>query len=43
MAAMNPMQFWMQLAEQWQKAWTDAVGFGVKASKPHDSVGQGRR
>jgi hypothetical protein len=43
MAAMNPMQFWMQLAEQWQKAWADAMGFGVKASKPHDSVGQRRR
>jgi hypothetical protein len=25
-AAMNPMQFWMQLAEQWQKAWADAMG-----------------
>jgi hypothetical protein len=34
MAAMNPMQFWVQLAEQWQKAWADAMGFGVKASKP---------
>ncbi len=43
MAAMNPMQFWMQLAEQWHKAWADAMGFGVKASKPHDSVGQRRR
>jgi len=26
--AMNPMQFWMQLAEQWQKAWVDAMGVG---------------
>jgi len=26
--AMNPMQFWMQLAEQWQKAWVDAMGAG---------------
>jgi hypothetical protein len=25
-AAMNPMQFWAQLAEQWQKAWGDAMG-----------------
>src|SRR5262249_40019276 len=23
--ATNPMQFWMQWAEQWQKAWADAV------------------
>jgi len=23
---MNPMQFWMQFAEQWQKAWADAMG-----------------
>src|SRR5436190_23855605 len=23
--AMNPMQFWMQCAEQWQKAWADAM------------------
>jgi hypothetical protein len=34
------MQFWMQFAEQWQKAWAEAMGFGVRASKPHDSVGQ---
>jgi hypothetical protein len=25
-AAMNPMQFWVQLAEQWQRAWADAMG-----------------
>lgn len=25
-AAMNPMQFWVQVAEQWQKAWADAMG-----------------
>jgi hypothetical protein len=25
-AAVNPMQFWVQLAEQWQKAWADAMG-----------------
>jgi hypothetical protein len=43
MAAINPMQFWMQFAEQWQKAWAEAMGFGVRASKPHDSVGQRRR
>ena len=28
-AAMNPMQFWVQFAEQWQKAWRDAMGVGV--------------
>jgi len=33
MAAMNPMQFWMQFAEQWQKAWADAIGV----------LGQGRQ
>jgi hypothetical protein len=27
-AAANPMQFWMQFAEQWQKAWVDAMGAG---------------
>ena len=28
-AAMNPMQFWVQWAEQCQKAWADAVALGV--------------
>src|SRR5262245_45236788 len=28
-AAMNPMQFWVQWAEQCQKAWADAVGICV--------------
>ena len=28
-AAMNPMQFWVQWAEQCQKAWADAVGVGI--------------
>ena len=27
--AMNPMQFWVKVAEQWQKAWTDAMGVGA--------------
>ena len=31
-AAMNPKQFWAQLAEQWQRAWADAMGVGVGAS-----------
>jgi hypothetical protein len=25
-AAMNPIQFWVQAAKQWQKAWEDAMG-----------------
>ena len=40
MAAMNPMQFWMQLGEQWQKGWADAMAFWVKGGKPYDGVGQ---
>ena len=38
-AAMNPLQFWMQFAEQCQKAWADAMGYWVKAGKPYDSAG----
>jgi hypothetical protein len=33
-AAINPMQFWTQVAEQWQKAWADATSYWVKAGKP---------
>jgi len=43
MSAMNPIQFWTQMAEQWQKVWADAMGFGVKAGKPPDDVGRRRR
>ena len=32
-SAMNPMQFWLQLAEQWQKAWADAMGVGVSGQR----------
>jgi hypothetical protein len=39
MAAANPLQFWMQFAEQWQKACTDAMAFWAKAGKPYDDVG----
>jgi hypothetical protein len=39
MAAMNPMQLYMQFAEQWQKAWTDAMGFWAKAGKLPDDIG----
>ena len=28
-AAINPMQFWLQLAEQWQKTWVDTMGVGT--------------
>ena len=41
-ATMNPMQFWMQLAEQWQKGWANAMAFWVKAGKPYEGVGQRR-
>jgi hypothetical protein len=35
MAAMNPLQFWMQFAEQWQKSWTDTMSIWGKAGKLH--------
>jgi hypothetical protein len=31
--AMNPMHFWMQMAEQWQKAWVDAMGVGASGGQ----------
>ena len=31
-SAMNPMQFSMQFAEQWQKVWSDAMAFWTKAA-----------
>ena len=34
-AAINPLQFWMQFTEQWQKSWTDTMTFWTKAGKPH--------
>jgi hypothetical protein len=34
-AAMNPLQFWMQFAHQWQKSWTDTMSFWGKAGKLH--------
>jgi hypothetical protein len=43
MAAVNPMQFWIQLAEQWQRAWADTMAFWAKAGRPLDGLGQGRR
>ena len=37
MAASNPLQFYMQFAEQCQKAWADAAGFWSKAGKSFSS------
>jgi hypothetical protein len=34
-AAFNPFGVYMQIAEQWQKAWTDAMTFWTKAAKPN--------
>ena len=31
-AAMNPLQMWVQMAEQWQKSWADIWS---KTTKPH--------
>jgi hypothetical protein len=32
---MNPLQFWMQLAEQWQKSWADSMTYWGTIGKPH--------
>ena len=32
MSAMNPMHFFMQFMEQWQKAWSDGMAFWTKAA-----------
>ena len=32
-AAMNPLQFWMQFADQCQKSWTETMTFWSKAGK----------
>jgi hypothetical protein len=34
-ATMNPVEFWMQFAEQWQKSWADTMTFWARAGKPH--------
>jgi hypothetical protein len=31
-SALNPMQFFIQFAEQWQKAWSDMMAFWTKAA-----------
>ncbi|MEJ2376222.1 MAG: hypothetical protein P8Y71_12675 [Pseudolabrys sp.] len=34
-AAMNPLQFWILLAEQWQKSWADIMTSWGKTAKRH--------
>jgi hypothetical protein len=41
-ASMNPMQFWMQSAEQFQKAWAQALDFWARPGKQQD-LGERRR
>jgi hypothetical protein len=36
---MTPFQFWMSLAEQWQKPWTEAMASWGKLGKPFDQGG----
>src|SRR5499426_2233198 len=43
LAATNPMQFWMQWAEQCQKAWADAMALWAKAGQPDYGAGSRRR
>ena len=33
--AVNPLQVWVQLAEQWQKSWADTMTYWGKVGKPH--------
>jgi hypothetical protein len=42
-AAMNPFQFWMQIAEQWQRASMDAMASWNKAGGAADPTGKSRR
>jgi hypothetical protein len=35
LAAMNPLRFWTQFAEQWQKSWADTMTAWTKVGKPH--------
>ena len=41
-AAANPMQFWMQAAEQWQKGWAEAMAFWGKVGNPFEGGGARR-
>jgi len=38
MGATNPMQFWMQVAEQWQRSWTDMMTSWTKAATSSDNA-----
>jgi hypothetical protein len=42
-AAMNPMQFWVEFASQWQKGWTEAMALWMKAGKSYENAGLRRR
>lgn len=42
MAATNPMAFWMQCAQQWQKSWADAMAPWISGATAHD-LGRPRR
>jgi hypothetical protein len=39
MATMNPLQLYMQIAEQWQKACADAMAFWAKSGNLYDNFG----
>jgi hypothetical protein len=34
-AAVNPLEFWMLFAEQWQKSWANTMTYWSKAGRPH--------
>jgi hypothetical protein len=42
-AGMNPLQLYTHMMGQWQKAWTDAMGFWTKAGTTDDTAGPHRR
>jgi hypothetical protein len=35
MAAMNPIRFWTEFAQQWQKSWADTMSAWTSAGKSH--------
>jgi hypothetical protein len=39
MTAMAPFQFWMGLAEQWQKPWAETMAYWIKVSRPSGNEG----
>ena len=34
-AAVNPLEFWMLFAEQWQTSWANAMAYWSQAGRPH--------